>query len=119
MAPIARRPFRSPRPEAPARHRKERLLELRHVSGVAARERAEHGVVELLRCLDVVGTDHVDHHLTHELGLGRMVDRRWVIAHKLEFAGGPHGSAKAGADLSHALFDQIQYFDGEGAHSAL
>jgi hypothetical protein len=69
--------------------------------------------------LHVLLADDGHHHLARELGLGRGVDGGRVVAHELELALRVVRRAGVLGDLLHALLDQVEHLEREGAHRAL
>ena len=59
------------------------------------------------------------HHFARKVSLGRAVDGGRVVAVEMEFGLGIESSAQIFCDLLHAIFNEVEHFEGEGAHSTL
>ena len=67
-----------------------------------------------------VATAHdAGHDVVGELGFGHVVDGGRVVALELEGAGGTKGGAGVVGDVAHALLDEVEHVQAEGAHGAL
>ena len=87
-------------------------LGLQHVGEVLG----AHGGLLLGR---VVRAHDLAHHLAAERGFVGAVDGGRVVAVEVELAARAHGGAHAFGDFLHALLDQVEHLEGEGAHRAL
>ena len=67
----------------------------------------------------VVFAHNAFHHFARKVSLGRAVDGGRVVAVEMEFGLGIESSAQIFCDLLHAIFNEVEHFEGEGAHSAL
>ncbi len=70
-------------------------------------------------CLHVGGADDTGHHLARKFGFGGTVEGGRVVALKFKVATHVKGGTGVLGDVAHALLNQVQHLQTEGAHRAL
>ena len=68
--------------------------------------------------IHVFGTDDLAHDIHAIGGFTRVVDGGWIAANKAKVGLGPHCCSCVGDDFAHALFDEVEGLEREGAHRA-